>query len=374
VQLGEVAEIVMGQAPPSAECNKDSRGTVFVKAGEFDERRPVVREWTTKPLRKARVGDVLVCVVGATAGRVNESIECAIGRSVAAVRPDPGRLVSPYLYHFLSTQVLALRAKSQGLAQGVITREMLQEVPIPLPQLPEQQGIADVLDRAEQLRVIRRTALAQLDSLTQAIFLDSFGDSNSVLDKWDKRQLGELLDFLTSGSRGWAKYYAKSGDLFLRIQNVQHDRLVLEDIAYVKAPDNAEARRARVQAGDVLLSITADLGRSGVFPEGLGPAFINQHLAILRTTVLVPRFLSAYLASPAGQRQVLGRNRQGVKAGLNFDDIRSLTVPVPPTEMQCTFARRVDAVEKLEEKHQASLAEFDALFASLRHRAFRGEL
>jgi len=71
---------------------------------------------------------------------------------------------------------------------------------------------------------------------------------------------------------------------------------------------------------------------------------------------------------------VLGRNRQGVKAGLNFDDIRSLVIPLPPLELQRTFAARVAAVEKVKASHRASLAELDALFAALQHRAFRGEL
>jgi type I restriction enzyme S subunit len=186
--------------------------------------------------------------------------------------------------------------------------------------------------------------------------------------------LGELLEFMTSGSRGWAEYYSDAGDLFLRIQNVRSDQLLLDDIAYVKAPDTAEAKRTRVQAGDVLLSITADLGRTAVVPDGLGPAYINQHLSILRTKALVPRFLSAYFASPAGERQVFGRNRQAVKAGLNFDDIRSFVIPIPPIERQREFARRVAAVEKLKTVQRASLAELDALFASLQHRAFSGDL
>jgi type I restriction enzyme S subunit len=100
--LGDVAEFIMGQAPPGAECNFDGQGTIFVKAGEFRERFPVVREWTTRPLKLARSGDVLVCVVGATAGKVNLAIDCAIGRSVAAVRPDPSKLDSSYLYRFLA--------------------------------------------------------------------------------------------------------------------------------------------------------------------------------------------------------------------------------------------------------------------------------
>ena len=183
-----------------------------------------------------------------------------------------------------------------------------------------------------------------------------------------------MLDFLTSGSRGWAEYYAESGDLFLRIQNVRRDELVLEDVAYVNAPATAEAKRTRVQPGDVLLNITADLGRTAAVPEGIGTAFINQHLSILRTKALVPRFLSAYFASPVGARQVSGRNKHAVKAGLNFDDIRSFLIPVPPIPLQREFARRVTAVEALKTAQRASLAELDALFATLQHRAFRGEL
>ena len=197
-KLGEITEIVMGQAPPGTDCNTDGRGQVFVKAGEFDERRPIVREWTTKPLRLARQGDVLVCVVGATAGKVNEAIDCAIGRSVAAVRPEPARLFTGYLYHFLQTQVSRLRARSQGMAQGVITREMLQDIAIPLPPLPEQRRIAEILDKADALRAKRRAALAQLDTLTQSIFLDMFGDPATNPKGWPIRRFDETIRDETS--------------------------------------------------------------------------------------------------------------------------------------------------------------------------------
>jgi len=267
-------------------------------------------------------------------------------------------------------------ASSQAAGANLprLTPTVIEKIKIPLPPMEEQKLIAEVLDKADELRAKRRAALAQLDSLTQSIFLEMFGDPASILQKWPSRKLGELLEFLTSGSRGWAEYYSESGDLFLRIQNVRRDQLLLDDIAYVQAPDTAEAKRTRVQAGDVLFSITADLGRTAVVPEGLGTAYINQHLSILRTKALVPRFLSAYFASPAGERQVFGRNRHAVKAGLNFDDVRSFLIPVPPIDLQHEFAERVTAVEKLKATQQASLAELDTLFASLQHRAFIGEL
>lgn len=126
LQLGDIVRVVMVQAPPGKDCNKDGNGYPFVKAGEFSGDRPVVRKWTTYPLKKAKDGSILVCIVGATAGKVNLGIDCAIGRSVAAVRPLPQRLGTNYLHHFLRTKTLVLRHGSQGLAQGVITREMLR--------------------------------------------------------------------------------------------------------------------------------------------------------------------------------------------------------------------------------------------------------
>lgn len=201
-----------------------------------------------------------------------------------------------------------------------------------------------------------------------------FAFTPQICDRWPNKNLGSLLEFLTSGSRGWAKHYTDNGDLFLRIQNVRRDELDLHDIAYVRPPLTLEAKRTCVEAGDVLLSITADLGRTAVVPQGLGRAFINQHLAILRTKSLVPRFLSAFLASPTGQQEVSGLNRHGVKAGLNFDDIRSMRIPVPPFDMQRSFAERIARVEALRVVGSASTSQLDALFGVIQHRAFSGEL
>ncbi len=325
-----------------------------------------------------RAGDIVICE-GGEAGRAaiwdGRLPDLKFQKAIHRVRPGPN-LHNRYFVHRIMAdhQNGRLGDYLTGATIKHLTGQDLGRYTFPLPPLTEQRRIAEVLDQAEALRAKRRAAFAQLDNLTQSLFFDLFGGPQSILKKWPTKKLGELLEFLTSGSRGWAEYYSDSGDLFLRIQNVRRNQLLLDDIAYVNAPNTAEAKRTKVQPGDVLLSITADLGRTAVVPEGLGPAFINQHLSILRTTALVPRFLSAYFVSPVGERQVLGRNRQGVKAGLNFDDIRSFIVPVPPLELQREFARRVAAVERLKVSGRAALAELDALFASLQHRAFRGEL
>jgi type I restriction enzyme S subunit len=172
-KLGNFIEIVMGQAPHSDQCNKEGEGVVFVKAGEFGIESPVIREWTTDPLKMAKPDDTLICVVGATAGKINRSrFECAIGRSVAAVRTRTNEVEQNYLHAFLSTKVIELRNRSQGAAQAVITREMLQDIEIPIPTLAEQQRIAAVLDTADRILKQRESAIAKLDQLAQSVFLN----------------------------------------------------------------------------------------------------------------------------------------------------------------------------------------------------------
>ena len=148
VALGKLVDIVMGQAPSSKDCNFDGCGTPFVKVGEFGDLRPVIREWTTNPLKMALPTDVLLCVVGATCGKINLGEECAIGRSVAAIRPDKEKLDQFYLYYFMMTLVERLRDGSVGAAQTVISKGMIETVRLPDVPLPQHQRVVRILDKA----------------------------------------------------------------------------------------------------------------------------------------------------------------------------------------------------------------------------------
>ena len=248
------------------------------------------------------------------------------------------------------------------------------KIQIPLPPLDEQKRIAGILDAADALQAKRREALGQLDTLLQSTFLDMFGDPVTNTMGWKVVSVGDEIRFLTSGSRGWAKYYAKGGDTFIRIQNLKDGQLDLGDIAFVNVPESAEAKRTKVEPGDVLLSITADLGRTAVVPRGIAKAHINQHLAILRFTSLNPVFVSYQLASKGGQAQFDRLNREGVKAGLNFHDVKSIRLTNPPLKLQHRFAAIVESVEQQKASQRTHLAELDTLFASLQSRAFQGDL
>lgn len=169
--LSEVADFVMGQAPPGQECNTKGEGYVFVKTGEFGDLYPIVREWTTKPLKFAKEGDVLICVVGATVGKLNLAIDCAIGRSVAAIRPV-STLLTEYLYFMLMPFTLRLRRESRGSAQGVIGKAELSAVKIRVPGPEEQANIVakvnDLMALCDKLEAQQQARRQLQNSLRQA--------------------------------------------------------------------------------------------------------------------------------------------------------------------------------------------------------------
>lgn len=385
--IGDLADIVTkGTTPTTLGFDFVESGIPFVRVqnlvgGRVAHKRDVlfIDRSTHEALSRSKIknGDVLVSIAG-TIGRaamVDTNCEMNCNQAVAIVRFNES-VDRGYVLHWFGASDAFRQMSSKGVT-GTITNlslAQLRSLRVPVPPLAEQKRIAEILDAADLLRAKRREAIAQLDSILQSVFFDMFGDSVDNGMGWATVAVGNEVSFLTSGSRGWARYYSEEGDTFIRIQNLKSGRLDLGDIAFVRPPECAEAKRTRVQTGDVLLSITADLGRTAVVPEGIGKAHINQHLAILRFVDMDPVFVSYQLASDGGQKQFARLSRGGVKAGLNFNDVKSIVLTKPPLDLQRRFATIVESVERQKARMRAHLAELDALFASLQSRAFNGEL
>ena len=375
VPLGDIADFVNGVAFKPDDWEESGKRILRIQ-NLTDSTKPFNR--TNRAVAKkyeVSPGDLLVSWSATLGVFVWEGPDTAlVNQHIFRVVPDHGRIDPCYLRHMLSDALVQMEQHLHGATMKHVNRGEFLATTIPLPPLAEQKRIAGILDAADALRAKRREALAELDTLLQSTFLDMFGDPVTNPMGWEVVTVGDEIGFLTSGSRGWAKYYAKDGDTFIRIQNLKDGQLDLGDIAFVNAPESAEARRTKVEPGDVLLSITADLGRTAVVPGGIAKAHINQHLAILRFTSLNPVFVSYQLASKGGQAQFDRLNREGVKAGLNFNDVKSIRLTNPPLDLQHRFAASVESVEEQKTGQRAHLAELDTLFASLQSRAFRGDL
>lgn len=329
-------------------------------------------------------GDVLVakitpCFENGKASRTTSlSKPFGFGSTEFHVLRAANDAVPDYLFYKIwnsSFRELGAQNMTGSAGQKRVPADFLKRLEILLPPLDEQRRIAAILDKADALRRKRKRAFELLEDLVRSSFLEMFGDPVRNPKGWRERPLADFESFLTSGSRGWAKYYSQSGKAFIRIQNLQQGELSTSDVQYVNVPDSAESRRTTVRSGDVLISITADLGRTAVVPAALdSQAHINQHIALVRTTGINPAYLSMYLASRAGQLQFEALNRQGVKAGLNFDDIRSLKILEPPMALQEKYVELRAKIRKTSERFVGEALASHSLFTSLQHRAFSGQL
>ncbi|CAN5832638.1 hypothetical protein BH24CHL4_BH24CHL4_04100 [soil metagenome] len=288
-------------------------------------------------------GEILFGKLRPNLNKVHLAIEEGIcSTDIYVLKPRVDIALGAYVAYFLRSPIV-LRFVTGAMAGANLPRigqDALLAIRIPVPPLDKQERIVKLLDEADALRKLRAEADRRTAELIPALFYEMFGDPVRNEKGWEIRLLSDHLEFLTSGSRGWAKYYSEQGDLFLRIQNVGVDELILSEIAYVQPPATAEAQRTRVKSGDILLSITADLGRTALVPQDFPNAYINQHLALLRVKNIEPGFVSAVLSKPSSLRKWLELNRSGVKSGLSFADIRVFPIIVPPQELQIRFLER----------------------------------
>ncbi len=323
----------------------------------------------------ANEDDVLIAWDGANAGTIGYGKSGYIGSTIALLRKKKPDLYSTtFIGIFLQSQYQYLRSKTTGATIPHISRKALDELEVPVISVSDQLHIANLLSKAENLITQRKKSIRLLDEFLKSTFLEMFG-STEVMRKVKFEKLSDYIDFLTSGSRGWAQYYTNSGAKFLRIQNVWKGTLRTDDMQYVDAPKTQEAIRTRVQEGDLLITITADLGRTAVVPKNFGEAFINQHIALIRLNKKVnPTYAAYYYFMPFGNSAIQKRNRSAVKAGLTFNDIKCLPIIVPDITLQTQFAHIVEKTEALKTQYQQSLNELETLYGSLSQKAFRGEL
>ena len=253
------------------------------------------------------------------------------------------------------------------------------KIKVLIPPLDEQfrivARIEELFSELDKAVDTLKTTKEQLEVYRQAVLKDAFSDFEK------KDSIRNLTTVVTSGSRGWAKYYSNSGALFVRIGNLTHSGIDIDfrDIQHITPPDNAEGVRTRLQPNDVLVSITADLGSIGFVSEKVEEAYINQHIALVRFQNPVQgRFMAWYLRSEYGQKDLLKNKRGGGKLGLGLDDIRDTPVPiVSDLVAQKTvdeIEERLSVCDSIEKTVDATLAQADAMRQSILKQSFEKKI
>jgi type I restriction enzyme S subunit len=335
------------------------------------------------------VGRVAIIDASFLPAALNQRVACLRIKSEDSVRKE-------YIFYFcLQKQFVSDCIKSaKGSAQLNMSTEWLKEYPIPLPPLAEQQRIVDrIKSLFAKLDEAKEKAQAVVDSFETrkaAILHKAFTGELTAkwrrthglsLDTWKEVAADSLFEYVTSGSRGWAKYYDESGAVFIRMGNLDHGTIELDfsDIQHVKLPNKAEGQRSRIRKNDILISITADVGMVGLVRNDDFEAYINQHIALARPVMSESaEFIAWYLVSDIGLKQMQEKQRGATKVGLSLNDIRALQLKIPLIEEQNEILKVIKMW--IGKEHQAKeaaevvLDQIDLMKKSILARAFRGEL
>lgn len=379
VPLPEVVTIVMGQSPPGDTYNELGEGLPFFQGkSEFGAISPTPKKWCTAPKRLAEAGDILMSV-RAPVGPTNLAFErCCIGRGLAAIRADGARLDPSYLRFFLRYVEPVLAGMGQGSTFAAIGRAEIASLHIPLPPIPEQRRIVDLLSRAENILRLRREAQTTAQAIIPALFLDMFGDPATNPKGWSVRPLGSLADVQGGLQVTRARETLPIERPYLRVANVYRDNLDLTEVKTIRMTE-AEWLRTELRPGDLLIveghGNPQEVGRVAVWGGQIPDCTHQNHLIRARpdSASLLPSYACALLNSASGRQALVrsGKTTSGLST-ISARNVKETPVMLPPLEAQKRFDERGRTIQSIVAQQAVAVEKAKAAFQSLLARGFRG--
>jgi len=164
-KLGEIAKITMGQSPKGSSYNNEGNGTPLLNGPtEFGEKYPVEKQWTIEPKKLCETGDILFCVRGATAGRMNfANKEFCIGRGLAAIKAH-NKSNQNYIYLILKNMYYHFQNTSDGSTFINIGKDKLSDIPIPITDDELQNKFAAIVEKTEQQKELLQKSLTEMEN------------------------------------------------------------------------------------------------------------------------------------------------------------------------------------------------------------------
>jgi type I restriction enzyme S subunit len=319
-------------------------------------------------------GDVLIGMDGEFNRERWKGGNALLNQRVCKITVSSNQLNDEYLYHFLPIALKSIEDATPFVTVKHLSVNSIRNIEIPLPPIAEQKRIAEILDRTQSLISKRKEAIAKLDTLTQSIFIEMFGNPIENQKGWLTDRLSKVASVergkFTPRPRNDPSYYGgkfpfiQTGDISSSCGCLNRWTQTLNEkgIAVSRSFPPKTVVMAIVGA---TLGITSILAIEVYCPDSVVGIQTYSNKAVPEYIERVLRFWRPIFVAQAPAT---------ARANINLETLRPLEIPIPPLPLQKEFAQRVEAVEKLKATHRASLSQLEALFASLQHRAFRGEL
>ncbi len=290
---------------------------------------------------------------------------------------DKERVDQDYFYHLLGSDLL--HKKFSSLAAGAVVKNLnislVKGVEIPLPPLPEQKKIANILDVADNLRQKDQQLIEKYTALSQSLFLDMFGDPVNNQMGWDKRNLQDLVKSVIDCPHTTPNW-TSSGKVAIRTSNLTQGGWSWKDKRFVSEEDfHDRSKRGYVKHGDIILSREGTVGVLAIVEMEMEICLGQRLVQLIPDFSLANNYYLLHLLLYELEPERISRIMVGATSKhLNVKELREMSLPVPPIDLQNQFAERIQSIEAQKQLALASLEKSEALFNTLLQRAFKGEL
>lgn len=379
-RLGDVCTVVSGTTPNTNNPKFWDGDINWITPAELDESTVVISE----SKRKITIEGVHSCGLSPfPAGTVILSSRAPIGKTAIAgteMYCNQGfknlictdRIYNKYLFWFLRCKTQYLNSLGRGATFKEISKAIVEQIEIPLPDLPTQRRIAATLDKVSEGIDLCRKMLADLDELVKARFVEMFGDPIVRLERGETIQLDRIADKITVGFVGEASNdYSEDGIPYLRTQNVRVNRIDLNGLIYVNESFHDRNKKSIIYPGDVVVSrVGANRGMAAVIPESLPEANIANCLIVGQIKKVNPYYLAFYLNMSFGKRPQFGASVGSAQGVINTAILKKWEVFVPSIQHQSEFYDFAQQADKSKFAVQQQLAELETLKKSLMQKYF----
>ena len=371
VKLGDVCEIVMGQAPSGDTYNEDKKGYPLIAgAGDFKNGCINVGKYTTKPTKISKANDIVISIRASIGDKVWVDDGYCLGRGVAALRSS-NKVDKNYLWHTISNVEKQLLSKGRGATFLQVNKDDIQSLDIALPPLAEQKRIAAILDKANEIKTKRELALSKLDELAQSTFIEMFGESSKNSKGWEKVALKNFGRISTGNTppRANSKNYDEQFIEWIKTDNIPEKSIYITSAKEYLSQHGAI--NGRIVKKDALLvaciaGSVDSIGRASLTNREV--AFNQQINAIEPNEDINPLFL--YSLFKVSRVYLQSHATSGMKKLLSKGDFEKIEMIKPPIALQNKFADDLKLINNLRDKFMGSAVQINLLLNSLQKQSF----
>jgi len=322
--------------------------------------------------------DTLILWDGANAGEIFSGVGGIVASTMACVRVSSRDIIPEFLHFVILSHSNYLRETTSGSTVPHVRSHIVQSLPIPLPPLPVQERIIEILNKVEDIQRKRKEAIDISEEILPAIYRDLFGDPEVNPNNWPIEELGNSIEESNYGTSEKSETFSE-GTPVLRIPNVIGRMININNIKFLKVNEK-ERKRYLLSKGDVLIVRTNGnrnyVGRCAVFDLEDDYLFASYLIRLrIKKSRLDPHYVIAFFSTPYGRKQINMKTRTSAgQYNLSLSSIKEIEIPIPPLSRQEKFLNEYRQWELTKSRLEQSYIEAENTFKSVLKEAFSGRL